>query len=266
MQSLNQNSQIELSIIIPFKNEEESLPILSEEILDAMSDFNKPWECLWINDGSDDSSQRVMKHLIEKNPNYRLINLAKNFGQSAALAIGFKYAQGKYLSMLDADLQNDPKDLPKLYSSIISEGVDLVNGVRIKRQDDLVRKISSKLANSFRNALTGSSVTDVGCSIRVFRRECVQSIPVFKGMHRFLPTLIQLQGYTITETPVNHRPRQLGVAKYGINNRLWVGIIDTLVMIWMQNRLVFPKVKEIIQKEISYKRPPYKEPYREKVH
>lgn len=245
--------KIELSIIIPFKNEEESLPILSEEILDSMNGFGESWECLWVNDGSDDSSKKVIQGLIEKNPNYKLIDLEKNFGQSAALAAGFRQASGKYLSMLDADLQNDPRDLPKLYNAIISQEVDLVNGVRIKRQDDFVRKISSKLANGFRNALTGSSVTDVGCSIRVFKKKCVESIPVFKGMHRFLPTLIQLQGYEITEVPVNHRPRKLGVAKYGINNRLWVGIVDTLAIIWMQNRLVFPKVKEVLQNKIIHK-------------
>jgi dolichol-phosphate mannosyltransferase len=122
--------------------------------------------------------------------------------------------------------------------------VQLVNGVRAKRRDSWVRKFSSRVGNGFRNWLTGEHVTDVGCSMRVFCRECVLRVPVWRGMHRFLPTLVRLQGYPITEMPVNHRPRTKGVTKYGIGNRLWVGLADTLAVCWMQRRLVWPRVRD----------------------
>ena len=120
----------------------------------------------------------------------------------------------------------------------------MVNGWRKKRRDSLVRKLSSRIANGFRNALTGEHIRDVGCALRVFRREPALKVPVFKGMHRFFPTLFRIAGYDrIAEEPVNHRPRLLGETKYGVNNRLWVGIVDTLAVIWMRRRLVFPQRK-----------------------
>jgi dolichol-phosphate mannosyltransferase len=212
---------------------------------------NKTWECLLINDGSSDKSQEVAQQIIQQYSNFKLINLNKNYGQSAALYIGFKQVSGKYISMMDADLQNDPKDIPRLYDELLRRQVDVMNGHREIRQDSLIRKVSSRLANGFRNFVTGKTVRDVGCSIRVFKRECTEFLPCYKGMHRFLPSLFILQGYKIAEMPVNHRPRQLGTAKYGIGNRLWVGIADTFAMLWMQNRLAFPKVASEVFNERS---------------
>jgi hypothetical protein len=123
--------------------------------------------------------------------------------------------------------------------------VDVMNGVRAKRQDSWVRKLSSRIGNGFRNAVTREQVRDVGCSIRAFRRECAEGLVVFRGLHRYLPTLFRLRGFRIAEMPVNHRPRVRGKTKYGISNRLWVGLGDTLAVRWMQSRLVWPRVKRV---------------------
>jgi len=236
--------QLDLSIIVPVKDEEENIDILADEINRAMESIGLSWECVWIDDGSTDTTAAKLKKLNENFPHHRFILFARNFGQSAALSVGFKSATGHIMATLDGDGQNDPADIPRLLEILQKHDADIVNGVRQKRNDTLVRKISSRIANNFRDWVTGDSVTDVGCSVRVFRSKCVERIPVFKGMHRFFPTLVRLQGFTrIMESPVNHRPRIRGKTKYGIQNRLWVGLADLAAVKWMQGRLVFPEVK-----------------------
>jgi len=212
----------------------------------AMENVTLPWECIWIDDGSTDTTVGELKKLSACDARHRLVILARNFGQSAALSVGFQNATGDILVTLDGDGQNDPADIPRLIEKLQKHGADMVNGVRQKRHDSFIRKISSRIANNFRDWVTGDSVTDVGCSVRVFKRECVKGIPVFKGMHRFLPTLVRMQGYThIMESLVNHRPRVRGKTKYGIQNRLWVGLADLAAVKWMQSRLVFPEVQSM---------------------
>jgi dolichol-phosphate mannosyltransferase len=240
----NAHADTRLSIVIPVRNEADSVRPLAVEVNRACAGLSCSWECIWVNDGSTDNSAEVIASLSMDGTAHRLVDLDGNFGQSAALAAGFAAARGDLVATLDGDGQNDPSDLPKMFAVLEAGGWDLVNGVRSKRQDSWVRKASSRIANGFRNRLNGESVTDVGCAIRVFKRECVMRIPVFKGMHRFLPTLIKLQGFKVTEVPVNHRPRERGQTKYGINNRLWVGIADTLAVVWMKRRLVWPCVKK----------------------
>ena len=238
--------QVALSIIIPVKDEGENIDILGNEINMAMENVTLPWECIWIDDGSTDTTVGELKKLSACDARHRLVILARNFGQSAALSVGFQNATGDILVTLDGDGQNDPADIPRLIEKLQKHGADMVNGVRQKRHDSFIRKISSRIANNFRDWVTGDSVTDVGCSVRVFKRECVKGIPVFKGMHRFLPTLVRMQGYThIMESLVNHRPRVRGKTKYGIQNRLWVGLADLAAVKWMQSRLVFPEVQSI---------------------
>jgi glycosyltransferase involved in cell wall biosynthesis len=231
-------------VIVPVKDEEASVAVLATEVQSVLTSTPYTWECLWVNDGSTDGTLRVLQELATRDPRQRWLDLDRNYGQSAAMAAGFAAARGEFFATLDGDGQNDPQDLPQLLTLLEKGDVDMVNGVRQKRQDSVVRKFSSRLANRFRNWLTHEQVTDVGCSLRVFRRECVLGIPVFKGMHRFVPTLVRLRGFRITELPVNHRPRSKGRTKYGINNRLWVGIADTFAVCWMQRRLVQARVRD----------------------
>ena len=232
---------VDVSIVVPVMNEAESVADLAAEITAALETTPWRWECLWIDDGSTDDTVAVLRSLCEGTP-HRLVRLDRNYGQSAALAVGFRSARGRIIGTLDGDGQNDPADFPALLERLEAGPEDVVNGIRRNRRDSFIRKISSKLANGFRNFLTREHVTDVGCAIRVFYTECTRSLPVFKGMHRFLPTLFRMQGYRITEIPVNHRPRLRGKTKYGINNRLWVGLADTFAVCWMRHRLVYPRI------------------------
>lgn len=237
-------SSPELSVIIPVKDESESVLVLAAEIESAMGELSLPWECLWIDDGSTDATARLLTELAGRPGSpHRLLRHARCFGQSAAMATGFRQARGGILVTLDGDGQNDPASIPALVRTLLAEEADVVNGWRQQRQDNLIRKLSSRLANGFRNRLTREQVRDVGCALRAMRKECVAQVPVFRGMHRFLPTLIRMAGHTkILELPVHHRPRTRGKTKYGVWNRLWVGIGDTLAVRWMQRRMVYPEL------------------------
>lgn len=227
---------IELSIVIPVKDEEDNIAALADEVNGVMSQQEAEWECIWIDDGSTDSSLPEIEKIIQANSRHRVISFAKNAGQSAALWAGFKECTGQYIATLDGDRQNDPADIPRLLKRLTADDADMVNGYRSKREDNFVRKIASRIANGFRNLTTGKTVRDVGCSTRAFRRECVETLPLYAGMHRFLPTLVSMQGFKISEIPVNHRSRDRGTTKYSINNRLWVGIYDIFGVMWLQKR------------------------------
>jgi len=236
---------VDISLIIPVKDEEESITELAVEAIQVMQNTPWSWECLWIDDGSVDHTQYKLETISRNDPHHRFLCLSQNFGQSAALHTGFKYARGKILVTLDGDGQNDPGEIPMLVNTLLDEGADMVNGWRPERMDTFFRKISSRIANGFRNWITHDRIRDVGCSLRAFHHECVENIPLFAGMHRFLPTLARISGYTrIIDIPVHHRPRKHGVTKYGIQNRLWVGLGDTFAVRWMKSRLVFPVIRE----------------------
>lgn len=235
---------LDVTIIVPVYNEEQNITRLADEIGTVMRATSWSWECLWIDDGSTDNSLAELQQLNSRDDNHQVFVLSVNYGQSAALAVGFAQARSKILVTLDGDGQNDPRDIPAMIERLLEDDADMVNGWRQKRMDSWVKKISSRIANGFRNWVTHEQVQDVGCSLRVFRHQCVGKIPVFKGMHRFLPTLSRLGGCTkIVEMPVRHRPREYGLTKYGIHDRLWVGLIDTLAVKWMKSRMVFPEVK-----------------------
>jgi dolichol-phosphate mannosyltransferase len=243
-QGQNISSRPDISIVIPARDEEENVAPLAVEVGKVMGAAPWSWECLWIDDGSKDLTLTELARIHKQDPRHRCISLDGNFGQAAALYTGFLHARGKLIATLDGDGQNDPADIPRLVKLLIEENAHMVNGQRKKRRDNLVRRISSLIANGFRNWFTNENIHDVGCSTRVFRHECVERIPLFKGMHRFLPTLVRMAGFThILEVPVGHRPRRMGQTKYGIHDRLWVGILDTLGVRWLQVRAVKPKIK-----------------------
>lgn len=231
------------SLVIPVYNEAENVLPLAAEIAAAL-EGQVTWECLWVDDGSRDEGAGILRDLGASDKRHRVLTLERNSGQSAALLAGFQQARGGILGTLDADGQNVPGDLPAMLRLLEECGADLVNGRRARRQDSWLRRVSSRLANSWRNTLTGETVADVGCAIRVFRRDCVRQLPPFKGMHRFLPTLIKLDGWSLVEMPVAHRPRERGVSKYGVGNRLWVGIADTFGIMWLKRRYASHRIRQ----------------------
>jgi len=225
-----------LSVVIPIKDEAENIGPLAQQIDAALDHQPWSWECIWVDDGSTDGSAGILDALVAAHPRHRYLAFSENCGQSAAFWAGFQDARGAFIATIDGDGQNDPLDIPRLLAEIQSRDVDMINGFRARRKDSLVRRLASKIANGFRNLTTGKTVIDVGCSTRIFKRECVARLPNFKGMHRFLPTLVAMQGFRLAEMPVNHRPRLRGRTKYSINNRLWVGLLDTLGVLWLQKR------------------------------
>ncbi len=234
--------RIEVSIVIPVKDEAENIEPLAREVSEAMKAKEWSWECIWVDDGSTDRSLAALDRVSIEDPRHRYISFEKNAGQSAAFWAGFKEAQGAVIATMDGDGQNDPRDIPPLVELILSGRTDMANGYRSTRRDDAVRKWASRIANAARNRITGKTVRDTGCSTRAFRSECVAGFPPFMGMHRFFPTLAALWGFKISEIPVNHRPRMKGRSKYGVNNRLWVGLLDLLGVLWLRRRAFHYKI------------------------
>jgi len=229
------NTINKISLIIPVYNEEENLQDLYSEIARSLSGLSCAWELLLVDDGSTDSSLAVIRALAGADERVRFLSFAKNCGQSAAFAAGFRFADGDVVVTLDADLQNDPADIPAMLDVYV-QGVDMVIGWRAKRQDSAIKRYASRLANWVRNKISRETVRDTGCSLKVMRAEMVKRIPMFTGMHRFLPTLMKLEGATVAEVRVNHRPRSKGVSKYGIWDRAWASAYDLLAVRWMQKR------------------------------
>ena len=226
----------ELSLVIPVFNEEENLPVLAAEIRAALAPLGRPYEVIFVDDGSRDASPAVLARLAQADTAIRVLRQGRNAGQSAALDAGFRHARGAVVVTLDADLQNDPADIPRLLAEL--DHFDLVCGVRQTRRDSWVRRVSSRVANRVRNRVTHETVTDVGCTLRACRAEHLRRIPVFNGMHRFLPTLLRLAGARVTEVPVNHRPRLHGQPKYNIRNRIWRATADLFGVRWLQTRWI----------------------------
>ena len=223
-----------LSVVVPIHDEAESIPTLHAELSTVLKDHPGGAELVLVDDGSQDASLSLLRGLAEQDPTMRVVALDGNYGQSAALAAGFARARGEVIVTLDADLQNDPADIPRLLALL--DRADVVNGVRVGRKEGFVRRAASRIANGFRNWMTEETVTDVGCSLRAMRAEYVRRVRPFRGMHRFLPTLLRLEGARVVEIPVNHRPRRFGRSKYGISDRLLTGFVDVLAVRWMQRR------------------------------
>jgi glycosyltransferase involved in cell wall biosynthesis len=230
-------SSPELSVVVPLYNEEENLPILQEELRIALSGLD--YEIVFVDDGSVDGTA----DRIAAAPNVRLIRFAQNAGQSAAIHAGLTAARGATVVVIDGDLQNDPADIPKLLREI-SNGADLVCGYRLKRRDTVVKRLTSRIANSVRSRYTKDGVRDTGCTLKAMRRECVSTLVPFKGMHRFIPALVKAAGYRLIEVPVNHRPRRFGQSKYGLGNRALRATIDMFGVRWLLSRRLNYKIRE----------------------
>jgi len=225
---------LDLSVVIPIYNERENLVPLEEKLNETLPKLDLNYEVVFVDDGSLDGSEELIRTLKKKNPHLRLIRFTKNFGQSAAFVAGFRASRGQIIVTMDADLQNDPADIPTLLDEI--EKFDVVCGWRHKRNDPWIKKISSKIANSVRNRLSDETIADTGCSLKAFRRECFDSITLFNGMHRFFPTLIKMEGFRVTEVKVSHHSRLHGKSKYNIRNRLWSSWNDLMGVRWLKKR------------------------------
>ncbi|MBU6409771.1 MAG: glycosyltransferase family 2 protein [Verrucomicrobia bacterium] len=240
---MNDNPQ--LSLVIPCYNEEGNLRALVEAIRDGADPLKVPYEIVITDDCSTDSSWNVLKQLAAFDPRIRPQRLEKNSGESAASWAGMKSARGDVIVTLDADLQNDARDLPQLLDAL--NRFDCACGTRVQSRqkgDNVVRIISSRLANWVRNALSGENITDAGCTYRAFKRRCIADLKFFKGMHRFLPTLFKIEGFTVTEVPVRTNPRFAGQSHYGVWNRLFASFYDLLAVRWMKKRMFKFKIAE----------------------
>ena len=231
-------TQPDLSVVFPVYNEEENLPILLGEIAAALDGTGWSYEIVAVDDGSRDRSLAVLRELHAKHPNLRVIALEKNSGQTAALDAAWRAARGRLVVSLDADLQNDPADIPKLVRKLEETKTDMVIGVRVNRADTWSRKMQSRIGNGVRNCITRDNITDTGCSLKLVKREAIDRVRLFTGMHRFLPTLVRYAGYKVIEMPVNHRPRQFGQSKYGAMNRAFRGLADCFAVRWMGTRML----------------------------
>jgi dolichol-phosphate mannosyltransferase len=232
-----------LSLVIPAYNEQENIEPLLARVGAALEQTGKPFEVILIDDGSTDSTPKILKKAMATMPWLRVLRLVKNAGQSAAFDAGFKAARGQVIATIDADLQNDPEEIPRLLPLL--NGSDMIAGWRQKRQDSAVRLIQSRIANRIRNWISQESIRDSACSLKLYKRHCLDGIQLYKGMHRFMPTLVKMRGYTVREEPVKHSPRHAGTAKYGLRNRAFRAFVDLLAVRWMKNRYMRYEVKEI---------------------
>ncbi|MBD3268108.1 glycosyltransferase [bacterium] len=237
------SSGLDLSIIVPCYNEEESLPHLWTAIDEVMRPLGRTYELLLVNDGSTDRTAAVMRELQGKDASIRVIQLRNNAGLSSALKAGFESARGDILITLDADLQNDPADIPMLLEYLPE--YDMVFGWRQKRHDRVVKVLSTRIANAVRNWITKDDIPDIACTLKAFKRSCVSTIKMYKGMHRFLPTLFKIEGYKTIQVPVRHHHRKYGTAKYGVLNRIFVALIDCLAVRWMITRNIAYEKEEM---------------------
>jgi glycosyltransferase involved in cell wall biosynthesis len=227
-----------LSLVIPCYNEEGNLRPLFAAIQAAVEPLRVPYEIVITDDCSRDRSWEILKEFAAKDNRIRVQRLAANSGESAASWAGLKAARGKYMVTLDADLQNDPKDLPRFLEAL--KQFDCVCGTRVETRgkgDNFIRIASSRIANWVRNKMSGEQISDAGCTYRAFKRECIQDLKFFKGMHRFLPTLFKLEGFTVTEISVSNNPRFAGQSHYGVWNRLFASFYDLLAVRWMKKRM-----------------------------
>ncbi len=234
-----------LSLVIPAYNEEENIPTLLKRCSESLSQLHRPFEVIIIDDGSTDGSQKLLTDAMASQPWLRVLRMQKNSGQSAAFEAGFSAARGELIATIDADLQNDPEEIPRLVKMLEEQNVDMVTGWRKDRQDTGFRRWQSRQANRIRNWITQETVNDSASSLKVYRAHAIKGIRLFRGAHRYFPTLVKMRGYTVLETPVKHSPRFAGTAKYGFGNRAFVGIFDLFGVRWMKKRYLRYEAHEL---------------------
>jgi glycosyltransferase involved in cell wall biosynthesis len=225
---------VDITVVAPVFNERDNLSPLVDELLAVLRPTPTRFEIVLIDDGSRDGSSEAIDALAAAHPEVRGLHFRANCGQTAAFDAGFKAARGAVVVTIDADLQNDPRDIPSLLQAL--QGNDAAVGIRTERRDGVLRRVASKIANAVRNRVSGDDIIDTGCSLKAFRVDALRGIKLWNGMHRFLPTLIKLEGGSVVQVPVNHRPRLAGTSKYGVWNRVFRSSADLLAVRWMKSR------------------------------
>jgi glycosyltransferase involved in cell wall biosynthesis len=235
-----------ISVVIPIKDERDNLGPLTDRLLKVLHERDESktsaFEIIYVDDGSSDGSGEIMDRLAADHAQVRVLHFDRNYGQSAGFDAGFRRSSGALVATMDGDLQNDPADIATLLP--YAKDFDLVCGWRTNRHDSMIRKMSSRIANAVRSAVTGDKVHDTGCSLKLFHREVVERLQLFTGMHRFFPALALMHGFTVTEVPVRHHPRTHGYSKYGVGNRLFKGLYDLIAVRWMQSRVLKYKFRD----------------------
>jgi dolichol-phosphate mannosyltransferase len=237
----------QISVVVPLRNESGNVSELARQISDALAPINRDFELILVDDGSTDDTWEKIKNAHRQHPELRGLRHKSNSGQSAGLWSGFRAAKGEIIATLDGDLQNDPADLPMLLSELSS--ADMVCGVRTRRADNWVRRVSSAVARFFRKSLLGLDFSDSGCNLRVFRRSVISLLPAFDGLHRFMPFFVHNAGGTVRQVPVNHRPRVAGRSNYGVWNRMLRGLRDLIMVRWYLSRQIRPIPTEVLDQE-----------------
>ncbi len=227
-----------LSVVVPAFNEAESLPELHRELAAALDQLGMTWEVIYVDDGSRDGSDRAIEAICAAEPRALGILLSRNFGKSAALATGFKAVRGEYVCTMDADLQDDPNELPKLFAAL-EPGLDLVSGWKVKRLDPVTKRWPSKLFNMVTSQVAGVRLHDFNCGFKLYRREVVESLEVYGELHRFLPALSHWRGFRVGEVGVNHRARRYGQSKFGAS-RFVNGFLDLLTAAFISTSALKP--------------------------
>jgi glycosyltransferase involved in cell wall biosynthesis len=217
-----------ISIVIPLHNEERSVALLFDELEAALEPLGQEWEAVFVDDGSVDGSFAALTRLHNANENVRVVRLRRNFGKAAALAAGFGQARGETVVTIDADLQDDPAEIPRLLVKL-DEGFDLVSGWKTHRRDPLRRRVLSRIFNWVTGRVSGLRLHDMNCGLKAYRAEVVRGMPLYGELHRFIPVLAQYRGYRVAELPVNHRPREHGRSRYGVE-RYVRGFLDLLTV------------------------------------
>jgi glycosyltransferase involved in cell wall biosynthesis len=235
-----------LSVVIPVYNEAENIRPLVERLESALRAAPGQVEMVFVDDGSTDQTFALLKEAQAKDARVRIAHFRHNLGQTAAMAAGFHLARGKSVVTIDGDLQNDPAEMLRLVEML--DEWDAVCGIRVRRQDTLWKRFSSHIANAFRNWVTGDDIVDTGCTLKAYRRECLERLELYQGMHRFLPTLLKMRGFRITQVPVGHYPRLRGKTKYGTWGRLRKGLADVWAVRWMKkNWIDYRDVLEVVE-------------------
>src|SRR3954471_1021991 len=232
-----------LSLVIPCYNEQENVPTLLTRVAASLEKIGRPFEVILIDDGSTDDTPKLLADGMKQYPWLRVIRMARNGGQSAAFEAGFEAARGEIIATIDADLQNDPEEIPRLLPLL--DGYDMVTGWRKHRQDTRFRKWQSRQANKIRNLISEETVNDSASSLKLYKAHAIKGLKLFNGAHRFFPTLVKMRGYTVREEPVKHSQRYAGTAKYGFRNRAFRAFVDLLAVRWMKKRYLRYQANEV---------------------